>query len=198
MRARLAVAASGIQVTLREILLRDKPQAFIEASPKATVPVLIVDDTVIEESRDIMVWSLTKSDPLGWLDMAEEGHALIDTCDGPFKTALDHTKYAVRYPDLDIADERAKAMVFLSDLNHRLSATPYLMGPKPKLADMAILPFVRQFANTDRVWFDKQGLEPLAQWLDAFLASEQFAAVMQKYPAWQNGQDQVLFPSDQQ
>lgn len=193
MRARLAIAASGIQVELREILLRDKPQAFLEASPKATVPVLVADE-VIEESRDIMHWALSKNDPFSWLDMVDEGHALIDTCDGPFKKALDHTKYAVRFPDRDIAEERAKALVFLSVLNQRLTQTRYLMGPAPRLADMAILPFVRQFANTDRVWFDQQGLEPLGTWLDRFLASDQFAAIMQKYPAWQNGQDQVLFP----
>lgn len=197
MRARLAIAASGVQVELREILLRDKPQAFVETSPKATVPVLVDGDTIIEESRDIMLWALSKGDPLGWLDMDDEGHALIDTCDGPFKTALDHTKYAVRFPDLNVAEERSKAMVFLSALNKRLAETPHLMGPKPKLADMAILPFVRQFANTDRTWFDQQGLEPLKRWLDTFLASDQFAAIMKKYPAWQTGQDQVFFPSTQ-
>ncbi len=193
MRARLAIAASGVQVELREILLRDKPQAFLDASPKGTVPVLVADE-VIEESRDVMLWALSKNDPLGWLDMAQEGHELIDTCDGPFKRALDHTKYAVRFPHLDIVEERAKALAFLSILNQRLAKTRYLMGPAPRLADMAILPFVRQFANTDRTWFDQQGLEPLTKWLDTFLASDQFAAIMQKYPAWQIGQDQVFFP----
>lgn len=197
MRARLAIAASEVQVELREIVLRDKPQAFLETSPKGTVPVLVANE-VIEESRDVMLWALSKNDPFGWLDMSDEGHSLIDTCDGPFKTALDHTKYAVRFSDLDVADERAKAMTFLSLLNQRLAVTPYLMGPKPRLADMAILPFVRQFANTDRAWFDQQGLEPLTQWLDRFLASDQFAEIMRKYPAWQNGQDQVFFPSTQQ
>lgn len=195
MRARLAIASSGIQVELREILLRDKPKAFVETSAKATVPVLVHESSVIAESRDIMLWALAQNDPADWLDMHDDGHALIDTCDGPFKTALDHTKYAVRYPDLNIADERAKAMEFLTTLNQRLTASPYLMGAKPRLADMAILPFVRQFANTDRAWFDKRNLGPLTQWLDRFLTSDQFAAIMTKYPAWQDGQDQVLFPN---
>lgn len=194
MRARLAIAASGQQVELREIVLRDKPQAFLTTSPKGTVPVLAAD-TVIEESRDIMMWALSRNDPLGWLDMQDDGHGLIDTCDGPFKAALDHTKYAVRYPDLNAAEERSKAMVFLTELNDRLAATPYLMGVQPRLADMAILPFVRQFANTDRAWFDRQRLFSLTRWLDDFLDSRQFAAIMTKYPAWQDGQDAVLFPS---
>ena len=194
MRARLAIQSSGQHVALREILLKDKPTSFLAASPKGTVPVVQDGDTVIDESRDVMLWALGRNDPEGWLDMPPEGSALIDTCDGPFKMALDHTKYAVRFPDKDEATERAKAMVFLEGLNDRLAQSPFLMGPKRTLADMAILPFVRQFANTDRAWFDAQGLAPLTQWLDDFLASQRFRSVMSKYPPWQNGQDQVLFP----
>lgn len=194
MRARLAIQSSGQQVQLQEILLKDKPAPFLAASPKGTVPVLQEGDTVIEESRDVMLWALGRNDPEGWLDMPSEGHALIDTCDGPFKAALDHTKYAVRFPDRDEAEERAKAVVFLGDLNDRLSQTAFLMGSRRTLADMAILPFVRQFANTDRAWFDAQGLGPLTKWLDEFLVSDRFRGVMTKYPPWQSGQDQVLFP----
>ena len=194
MRARLAIQSSGQKVALREILLKDKPADFIAASPKATVPVLQDGDHVIEESRDVMLWALERADPEGWLDMPAEGHALIDRCDGPFKAALDHTKYAVRYPDLDEAEEREKAMSFLRDLNARLAEAPFLMGPRRTLADMAILPFVRQFANTDRAWFDAQGLGSLTRWLDDFLTSDRFKAVMTKYPPWQAGQEQVIFP----
>jgi glutathione S-transferase len=164
------------------------------ASPKGTVPVVQKGDKVIAESRDVMLWALGRSDPEGWLKMSSEGHALIDACDGPFKQALDHTKYAVRFPDRDEMAERAKAVIFLRDLDARLSQSPFLMGPTRTLADMAILPFVRQFANTDRVWFDTQELGPLTAWLDAFLGSDRFRKVMTKYPPWQNGQDQVLFP----
>ena len=194
MRARLAIQSSGQKVELREILLKNKPTPFLDASPKGTVPVVQVGDTVIEESRDVMHWALGRNDPEGWLDMPDEGHALIDENDGPFKSALDHTKYAVRFPDRDEADERAKAMVFLTKLNERLSDTRFLMGPKRTMADMAILPFVRQFANTDRAWFDAQGLAPLANWLDDFLTSDRFRKIMVKYPPWQAEQDQVLFP----
>lgn len=194
MRARLAIRSSGQKVALREILLKDKPAPFLAASPKATVPVVQDGDIVIEESREVMLWALGRNDPEGWLDMPQEGHALIDTSDGPFKTALDHTKYAVRYPDRDEAEERAKALVFLTELNDRLTQSRFLMGSRRSLADMAILPFVRQFANTDRDWFDAQGLGPLTKWLDDFLASDRFRAIMTKYPPWQSGQDQVLFP----
>lgn len=194
MRARLAVRSSGQQVELREILLRDKPAAFLASSPMGTVPVLNTGETVIAESRDIMLWALGRADPEGWLDMPAEGHALIDRCDGPFKQALDHTKYAVRYLDLDPDAEREKAMVFLRELNTWLTDGAFLMGPDRRLADMAILPFVRQFANIDRGWFDAQGLGPLTRWLDDFLQSERLAAVMTKYPPWQEGPDKVLFP----
>jgi glutathione S-transferase len=193
-RARLALQSSGQRVVLQEILLKDKPAAFLVASPKGTVPVVQDGDKVIEESRDVMLWALDRRDPEGWLKMPAEGHALIDTCDGPFKQALDHAKYAVRFPDRDEAAERGKAMVFLRDLNGRLSQSPFLMGPGRTLADMAILPFVRQFANTDRAWFEAQELGPLTAWLGAFLASDRFRGVMTKYPPWQNGQDQILFP----
>ena len=99
MRARLAIQSSGQQVVLQEILLKDKPAPFLAASPKGTVPVVQDGSTLIEQSRDVMLWALGRNDPEGWLDMPDEGHALMDTCDGPFKSALDHTKYAVRYPD---------------------------------------------------------------------------------------------------
>lgn len=194
MRARLAIQSAGVEVALHEILLKDKPAPFLAASPKGTVPVVQDGTAVIEESRDVMLWALRQNDPEGWLNMPAEGYTLIDTCDGPFKQALDHTKYAVRFPDRDEAAERAKAMTFLTALNDRLDKTPFLMGEKRSLADMAILPFVRQFANTDRAWFDAQSLKPLTTWLDDFLASDRFHGVMRKYPPWQSGQDQVIFP----
>ncbi len=151
-------------------------------------------DKVIEESRDIMMWALAQNDPGRWLDMPKEGHALIDHCDGPFKQALDHTKYAVRYPGIDIAIERGKALAFVTELDARLSQTDFLMGHSRTLADMAILPFVRQFANADRKWFDAQGLTAVAKWLDGFLGSAEFKAIMTKYTPWQDGQGAVLFP----
>lgn len=193
MRARLAVAASGVRVELREILLRDKPQAFLETSPSATVPALAAEGKVLDESLDIMVWALKQNDPEDWLEMPEAGWDLIAECDGPFKSALDHTKYAVRFPDLDPIAEREKAAKFLRDLNGRLSGNPWLFGAQPNLGDFAMLPFVRQFANTDRPWFDSQSWADLIGWLDRFVESERFQAIMPKFAPWVEGQEPVWF-----
>lgn len=194
MRVRLAIRSANLAVELREVLLRDKPAEFVAASAKATVPVLQDGDTVIAESRDVMLWALAQNDPEGLLDMPPEGDALMDQCDGPFKTALDHTKYAVRYPALDSEAERQKAADFLCVLDARLAESEFLTGPWKRLADIAIFPFVRQFANTDRAWFDVQEWPHLAHWLDAFLASDEFAAIMAKNPVWQPGQQTLMFP----
>ena len=191
MRARLAIAASGVEVELREILLRDKAPAFLEASPKGTVPVLVTPE-VIEESRDVMAWALAQNDPEGWLDMPAAGHALIDQADGPFKSALDRTKYASRYPDANPDTAREEASVFLRQLESLLRDA-YLFGPAPSLADMAILPFVRQFAHIDKAWFDAQAWPNLSRWLETFLASDRFAAIMTKYPKWVSGDAPTYF-----
>ena len=191
MRARLAIASAGISVELREIVLRDKAPEFIEASSKATVPVLINGAEIIEESLDIMLWALGQNDPEGWLNGAD--HTLIKEADGPFKDALDRTKYATRYEDADPETERQKAGEFLIRVSDRLRDKPYLGGSDPNLTDMAILPFVRQFANIDRPRFntDHPGL---IQWLDTFLTSDRFQAIMSKSPKWHAGDPPTYFP----
>lgn len=192
MRARLAVQSAGIETELREILLRDKAPEFLATSPKGTVPVLVDGETVIEESRDIMLWALQQNDPDGWLTMPEEGHDLIDEADGPFKTALDRYKYATRY-DSDPEAERATSADFLHKLDGMLTDR-YLFGPNPSLADRAIQPFVRQFANTDRTWFDAQPWPQLYRWITSFLDSPEFLTIMQKYPVWTAGDPVTIFP----
>jgi glutathione S-transferase len=126
--------------------------------------------------------------------MPSDGHALIAEADGPFKAALDRTKYASRYPGEDKLDHRACAAKFLYQLDQRLQQG-YLFGPNPTLADMAILPFVRQFAFIDKDWFDAQDWPDLKRWLEAFLASGLFLAVMGKYPKWQAGDAATIFPA---
>lgn len=194
MRARLAIQSAGVEVELREILLRDKPDAFLAASPKGTVPVVEDGETVIEESLDVMHWALAQNDPEAWLDMPDPGLDLIAQTDGPFKTALDRTKYAVRYPDVDVVEERHKAGTFLAMLESQLADTPYLFGDAPRLADMAILPFVRQFAHTDLNWFAAQPWPAVARWLEAFKTSDRFRKIMTKYPQWQPGDAPTAFP----
>ena len=187
MRARLALQSSGQKVVLREIVLRDKAPEMLIASPKGTVPVLVDNDIVIEQSLDVMHWALKTSDPENWLSMPSEGSALIEQADGPFKTSLDHYKYASRYDDVDGEVAREAACEFLQKLNAKLDGQEYLFGDAPCLADMAILPFVRQFAHVDREWFWSQDWSHLISWLDRFLASERFASIMTKYPKWVSG-----------
>ncbi|KIN63059.1 Glutathione S-transferase [Sulfitobacter noctilucicola] len=191
MRARLALDVSGVQVALREVVLRDKPQAFLEASPSGTVPCLIDGTTVIDESIDIMHWALQQNDPEGWLDMPQLGHDLIARFDGPFKSALDRTKYATRYPDEDPEEHRRMASTFLMDLNAQIHG--YIFG-KPTLVDYAILPFVRQFAFIDKDWFDAQDWIVLHTWLDGFLASDRFNRIMPKFAQWHPDDAPLMFP----
>lgn len=190
-RARLALASSGVQVELREVVLRNKPQAFLEVSPSATVPCLVAGDQVLDESFDIMEWALNQADPEGLL--ARSGHDLIAQFDGPFKQALDLTKYAVRHPDSDPEVTRGQAMQMLATTEDQL-ASGWLFGPHPGLADLAILPFVRQFAMIDKARFDREATPRVSAWLDGFLTSERLANVMQKRPAWALGDAPTRFP----
>lgn len=191
MRARLALLVSGVQVELREIRLGNKPLAFLEASPSATVPCLLTQDQTIDESLDIMQWALAQNDPDGWLDMPVLGNDLIARFDGPFKEALDRTKYASRFPQEDPEAHRAIAIAFLTDLDQQIHG--WIFG-KPTLVDFAILPFVRQFAFIDKDWFDTQPWLELHAWLERFLASDLFDRIMPKLDPWQAGQTAVIFP----
>ncbi len=200
MRARLALSASRQQCSLREIVLRDKPAEMVELSPKATVPVLkFLDDTVLEESLDIMLWALGENDPENWLDpeigTLTEMLELIAESDGPFKHNLDRYKYAIRYEvDTDPVHHRTEGAVFLNELNDRLSKHTHLFWDRPCLADFAVFPFVRQFANTDRAWFDAAPLPHLQEWLAGHLESERFKSIMTKWPVWAIGDDEPVFP----
>ncbi len=206
MRARMAVAASGQPVELREILLRDKPEAMVEASPKATVPVLVqTDGGVLEQSLDIMLWALNRSDPQQWLT-PDHGDlpamlALIADVDGEFKTRLDNYKYASRKtPDGQDVDafastNRDLALQCLDPLAVRLESSAYLFGDRIALADVAIAPFVRQFANTDATWFRRQARPALRNWLQQFIASPLFTGVMDKHAVWQPGTEGIRFPN---
>lgn len=182
MRARMALHVSGIEVETREVVLRDKPDAMLEVSPKGTVPVLLLpDDAVLEESRDIMHWALKRSDPEHWLVGADA--QLVDTIDGPFKHHLDRYKYATRY-DSDPDEHRAAATAILENMNERLARNPYLTGTRRAFADIATFPFIRQFANSDRTWFDAQPMPNLQRWLADLLGSALFKEIMVKRPQW--------------
>ena len=191
MRARLAIAAAGITVELREVVLRDKPAAFLAASDSGTVPCLVTDQGNIDESLDIMKWALARNDTDHWLDMRDTGWDLITRADGPFKDALDRTKYASRYSDTDAKEQRELAAEFLTELDSRIAVWIF---ERPSIADFAILPFVRQFAFIDKPWFDAQPWPNLQGWLDRFLATDQFENIMLKYPQWSEGDAPTFFP----
>ena len=189
-RARFALVSSKTNVILREIKLREKPEQFLDISPSATVPCLLTQDDVIDESLDIMKWALAQNDPDGLLDMPDIGWSLIDQTDGPFKQALDRTKYAARYPDHNPQDQRAIAAAFLTTLDQRIDH--WIFG-RPSIADFAILPFVRQFAFIDKAWFDDQPWPDLQIWLNNFIASDNFEKIMIKYEQWHEGDPETLF-----
>ena len=193
MRARLAIYVSNIKVQLREILLRNKAPEFLLASAKGTVPVLVTHKEVIEESLDIMVWSLKQEDPEHWLNMPNEGYNWISRNDGPFKKALDRTKYSTRFPDLDAKLERAKALEFLTDLNLQIGSSKWMFGKNCSLADMALLPFIRQFSNIDSHWFYSQNLPNVQKWLNYFLETNHFLQIMKKYSIWTSNNPPIIF-----
>ncbi len=183
MRARMALSMSGTEYEHREVVLRDKPPQMLEVSPKGTVPVLVTeDDLVIEESLDIMRWTLAQSDPEGWLD--RDDAALIEINDGSFKHHLDRYKYATRYEDAQPDEHRAAALEILEQLERRLERRAYLCGDTRGFADIAIFPFIRQFANTDKAWFAAQDLPRVQAWLEGLVNSDLFAAIMTKRPQW--------------
>ena len=182
MRARMALRVSGVAHEHREVVLRDKPPQMLKVSPKGTVPVLVTDEGVLEESLDIMRWALRRSDPEGWLE--REAPELLAANDGPFKHHLDRYKYSTRYDDVDPEEHGQAALVHLRALEDRLSASPHLCGEERGFADIAISPFVRQFANADRDWFDAQDLPNVQRWLDGLVNSELYEGVMAKHDQW--------------
>ncbi|MEC9250109.1 MAG: glutathione S-transferase [Pseudomonadota bacterium] len=187
MRARMALDVAGIEVEHREILLKDKPRAMLEASPKGTVPVLVLaEDQVLEESLDVMHWALTRNDPQAWLPVTARERDWIDRIDGPFKAALDRYKYPNRYEDSDPLVARTHCAEILAALDARLAEQRFIHGEHAGLADNATFPFIRQFAHTDRTWFDAQDWPALQAWLQHFLESERFERIMIKHPLWQD------------
>jgi len=181
MRARLALRYSGVPVQIIEVSLKAKPAEMLALSPKGTVPVLSVDGRVIEESLEIMQWALVQHDPDDWLLQGDPAVlALIAENDQGFKYHLDRYKYADRYPEHPMEHYRAEGEVFLQKLEGLLTERAYLLARYPSLADMALAPFVRQFAHVDREWFAGTPYQRLQAWLQRVLTSPLFIAVMTK------------------
>lgn len=191
-RARLALAHAGLACELREINLRAKPEALLQVSPKGTVPVLVLaDGTVIEQSLDIMLHALQANDPDGWLaptqGSLQEMLDLVARNDGDFKQALDRCKYPERYTAEAVNQAQTDALTWLAALDAQLADTGYLFGQHPSLADMALRPFVRQYARIDEAQWAEQPWPHLQAWLQRWIDSALFAETMETYPGWVPG-----------
>lgn len=196
MRARLGILFSEQQVILREIVLKDKPAQMLAISPKGTVPVLqLSDGQVIEESREIMEWALAQNDPQDLLDaqVLQQANTLIDQNDHEFKHWLDRYKYADRHLEMTQEQYRQKGETFLQVLEELLTQNLYLLADKVTLADIAIMPFVRQFAHVDRNAFYELPYPNVQRWLNHWLAHTLFLQVMTKYQPWAEGDEVVVF-----
>ena len=184
----MALIYGGIRVELREVKLSELPDAMLRLSPKATVPVLkLTDDQVIDESLDVMLWSLSQSDPEHWLDIDEASRQLIWRNDEEFKPLLDCYKYADRHPGYSQLEHRARAEGFLSELDQLLSLHPFLSDHQCRFTDVAIFPFIRQFAGVDTAWFERCEYPAVRNWLSTMLGNDLFQRVMRKNPFWQPG-----------
>lgn len=184
-----------VRYELREVWLKNKPAAMLLASAKATVPTMVLPDaTVLDESIDIMHWALQLSDPDSWLSTGNSARAeaLLKENDTVFKQHLDHYKYFDRFPEHPQAFYRDKACQFLSKLEHNLSGSDYLVSHRISMLDVAVFPFIRQFAFTDKPWFDQAPYPALQAWLQHFLAAGLFRNIMGKYSAWHEGDDAVI------
>jgi len=179
-RARMALKHAGIEYEHREVVLRDRPPQMMEISPKGTVPVLaLADGEVLEESMDIMLWC----SPPEWL--VGDWQALVEVNDGRFKENLDRYKYPNRFEEEENPEAyRDEVLKILRQYERRLGESRYFCGPELSIADVALAPFVRQFANTDRAWFDGQELPNVQKWLGGMVASELFTESMGKFEQW--------------
>ena len=198
MRARLALLFAELPVELREIVLKNKPSQMLAISPKGTVPVLqLPEGRVIEESRDIMIWALEHNDKQGLLDakLIKQANDLLDKNDHEFKHWLDHYKYADRYPEMSQAEYQERGEVFLQSLEALLNKNAYLLGDSISIADIGIMPFVRQFAHVDRDVFYGLPYPKLQSWLQDWLEHPLFKQAMTKFDPWQEGDEVIIFPN---
>ncbi|MFT4926940.1 MAG: glutathione S-transferase [Phenylobacterium sp.] len=199
MRARMGILLAQQTVVLRDIVMKDKPAPMLAVSPKAEVPVLVLrDNTVIDQSLDIMLWALTQSDPDNLLqrenpDALPAMLSMINTYDNEFVRWLKKYKSASRYHDGALVEYRDQVEVFMAELEQRLSSHRCLMGHEPSLVDYAILPFIRQLAKVERKWYLQAPYPKLRLWLEAHLQSRLFSKTMDKYALWSQGDEALLF-----
>mgnify|MGYP001261125367 CR=1 FL=1 len=189
----MALSYSKVSVEVKEILLNNRPPELLAVSIKGTVPVLCINDTtVIDESLDIMKWALIQNDPNLWSHYNKEMQFdIIEENDNEFKYWLDRYKYYDRYPENNRDYYRAKCDKYLTKLNQLLEKNQYLLTNKLLLVDVAIVPFIRQFANVDKYWF-KETYGKLSSWLNNIIESKLFVSVMDKYLEYNSKQEPLI------
>lgn len=208
MRARLALYKSGLEVELRDVKLDNKPPAMLLASPKGTVPILVLpNDIVLDESLEVMLWSLASNDPENLLLASDDDTApinqrqnqidallkFIHPYDANFKGCLERYKCAKRYHESNLIECRQACEVYIQDLEARLSKHKYVFGEQESLADIAILPFIRQFAKVERRWYVSSTYSHVKRWLNDYLQTAMFNKVMADGPIWEQGKEALIF-----
>ena len=188
----MALSHAKIKLEIREILLKDRPSSLYDISLKGTVPVLqLPNKEIIDESLDIMLWCLKKNDS-SWINLKLNDQLLfIDENDKKFKYWLDRYKYVDRYPDKTQKDYQIQCEVYLNKYETFLNKTEYLIDNRVKLVDIALFPFIRQYANVNQIDFCKKFIK-LNRWLEKIIQSNLFISVMNKYPVWSKGKGVIV------
>ena len=198
MRARMALKLTNTKCEIREVRLNNKPKQMIDKSPKGTVPVLVLQKEVIDESNDIIEWALSSNNIFeGNLDndQIDLTNNLIELFDSKFKYNLDRYKYATRYENINKDKHKKECLEILINLENLISNEGWILGSKINKLDISILPFIRQFRIADIEWFDKQNkIKGVQKILFNFLDSNLFKEVMYKYDVWEENAEPQFFP----
>ena len=198
MRARMALKLTNTKCEIREVRLNNKPKQMIDKSPKGTVPVLVLEKEVIDESNDIIEWALCSNNIFdGNIDhhQIDLTKNLIEIFDSKFKYNLDRYKYATRYENINKDKHKKECLEILINLENLISNEGWILGNKINKLDISILPFIRQFRIADIEWFDKQNkIKGIQKILFNFLDSSLFKEVMYKYDVWEENAEPQFFP----
>ena len=198
MRARMALKLTNTKCEIREVRLNNKPKQMIDKSPKGTVPVLVLQKEVIDESNDIIEWALSSNNIFDGNidnDQIDLTNNLIELFDSKFKYNLDRYKYATRYENIDKDKHKMECLDILINLENVISNKEWILGSKINKLDISILPLNRQFRIADIEWFDKQNkIKGIQKILFNFLDSNLFKEVMYKYDVWEENAEPQFFP----
>ncbi len=188
MRARLALKLANIQCELREVRLNNKPKHMLEVSPKGTVPILILEDKIIDESIEIINWVLDQNNIFKDNISSEQikiTEQIIDIFDNKFKYHLDRYKYSNRYENADKKFHQKECLEILIDLEKVISDGNWFFGNELNKLDISILPFLRQFRIADPHWFDSlKQIPKIQKLLYNFLDSNLLNQIMFSYEVW--------------